>query len=385
VKLLLFDWHGDGHHGTYMERAVEALSPYCNLVTAGPDDVLETLSQHSVDFFPLGPARPAPVNRSDEHELIAQECALVDGAVRACGVDRVLHLYSDPIIGHLGKARPLGVPTVTTLFYPRWHYPWTYRTVLLPRDAAKAMLLEHAVRRWRSRRDAIGIFSLDESAVHRWNRRSGARAFWFPEPPVADIDLVENPWRRGCILYGALAPRKGVDRLAAALARDSSGMHAVLAGSVESGYADDLDQLVDVMRAGGAHVDLRGWTHQEKEGLELLARARCAILPYHRHSGMSRVLLEAAAARTPVLVHEHGLIAALVREHGIGLVVDCGDPLAFRRALRALCADGEADRYRPALERFAAWYSRDRFAAALRKPFRLEAVEPAIAFSEAAR
>ena len=37
MKLLLFDWHGDGHHGIYMERAVEALSACCALVAAGPD------------------------------------------------------------------------------------------------------------------------------------------------------------------------------------------------------------------------------------------------------------------------------------------------------------------------------------------------------------
>jgi glycosyltransferase involved in cell wall biosynthesis len=229
----------------------------------------------------------------------------------------------------------------------------------------------------------MGIFSLDQTAVRRWNRRSGAPAFWFPEPPVPDVDPVEG--RRGCILYGALAPRKGVDRLAAALSRDSSGMYAVVAGSVERGYADELDRLVRVMRAGGARVDVRAWPHEEKDGLGLLAAARCAILPYHRHSGMSRVLLEAAAARTPVLAHDHGLIAALVRQHGIGLVVDCADPLAFRRAVQMLCGEGEATRYRPALDRFAALYSRERFAAALREPFGLEPVEPALVLTRGAR
>ncbi len=384
MKILLFDWHGDGHHGIYMERAIEALSSCCSVTAAGPDDVLYRLSDQEVDLFSLGDARREPRNRSENLASIAEEHALLERAVRACAPDYLLHLYSDPVIGRLATAPPK-VPALMTVFYPRWHYPWTYRNGLLPRDAAKALLLERAVKRWRGQPHALGIFSLDEGAVRRWNRGSGAPAFWFPEPPVPAFDPVDSEGRQGCILYGALAPRKGVDRLAAALARDSSGMYAVVAGSVERGYDHELDRLVRVMRAGGARVDLRRWPHEEKIGLGLLAAARCAILPYHRHPGMSRVLLEAAAAGTPVLVHDHGLIAALVRQHGVGLVVDCADPRAFRYAMKTLCADGEADRYRPALERFAALYSRERFAAALRKPFGLEPVAPTIALAGGAR
>ena len=384
MKLLLFDWQGDGHHGVYMERVSEALAPCWDVVLAGPDDVLDRLSGLNVDVFPLGDARPAPEGRSHEDELIAREWSLLERAVTTSRADRVLHLYSYPLIGHLPEAPTLGIPTAITLFYPRWHYPWTYRTFLVPRDATKALLLERALSKWRSRSDSLAVFSLDEAAVTRWNRGSGAPAFWFPEPPVPQISHVETAERKGCVLYGALAPRKGVDRLAVALAHDSGGLHAVLAGSVEPGYVNELDRLVDLMRAGGATVVVHGWTHHEIEGLQLLARARCAVLPYHRHSGMSRVLVEAAAVGTPVLVHDHGLIAALVKRHGIGIAADCDDADAFRKAIHALCRDGTTDRYRPALRNFAARYSHDRFAAALRAPFRFD-VEPATALVEAGR
>ena len=69
------------------------------------------------------------------------------------------------------------------------------------------------------------------------------------------------------------------------------------------GYGDELDRLVDTMRTGGATVEtfvrgrttsVRGWSCW----LELDALSSPTIAT----RGMSRVLLESAAARTPVLV-----------------------------------------------------------------------------------
>ncbi len=147
MKLLLFDWHGDGHHGIYMERAVEALSACCALVAAGPDDVVGRLSRQPVDLLSLGDARPVPANRHHEQDLILEERALLEKAVEASGADCLLHLYSDPLLAQLATGAPLEIPTAITFFYPRWHYPWTYRTLLLPRDAAKAFFLEQAIGR----------------------------------------------------------------------------------------------------------------------------------------------------------------------------------------------------------------------------------------------
>ena len=100
---------------------------------------------------------------------------------------------------------------------------------------------------------------------------------------------------------------------------------------------------------------------------------------------MSRVLVEAAAVGTPVLVHDHGLIAALVKRHGIGIAADCGDASAFRKAIHSVM-QRRCDGPLPAgFAEFAArWYSHDRFAVALRAPFRFD-VEAATALVEAGR
>lgn len=371
MKLLLFDWHGDGHHGIYMERTVQALASCCRLAVAAPDAVLPGVAECDVEPLPLGEPRPILEGRREQRELAAREQTLLERAVRLTRADYVFHLYSDPLLEYLDQAEPLGIPTMTAVFFARWHYPWAYGSLLLPRDAARAFRLERAVQKWRRRENSLAVFSVDEAAVVRWNRRSGAPAHWLPEPPVPAVDE-SAPERRGCILYGTLSPRKGIDRLAAALARDSSDVHAVLAGpAVSDAYAREIDRLVAVMRRGGAAVDLRRWPHEEGEALALLREARCTVLPYHRHGGASRVLLESAASGTPVLVHDYGLVAALVRRHGLGLVVDCGDRAAFRRALHRMSAEGEIEGYSSALRRFADRYNHEMFSAALRAPLGL--------------
>lgn len=70
---------------------------------------------------------------------------------------------------------------------------------------------------------------------------------------------------------------------------------------------------------------------------------------------MSRVLVEACAVGTPVIVHDHALLANLVRRHGLGLVIDCNDSRAFREARVELTTNGDgAERYAPALALFLA-------------------------------
>ena len=101
------------------------------------------------------------------------------------------------------------------------------------------------------------------------------------------------------------------------------------------------------------------------------------LLFYPRRDGMSRVLVEARSVGTPAIVHDYGLLAHLVRRHGLGLVVDGTDSRSFREALVALTTDADATgRDAPALSDFAARFSRERLAEAVSKPFRGEAGAP---------
>jgi glycosyltransferase involved in cell wall biosynthesis len=170
-----------------------------------------------------------------------------------------------------------------------------------------------------------------------------------------------------CALYGVLAARKGVDLLAAAVRADPAIGPVVIAGPVSAGYAEEMHGLLADMRASGADVELVDRRITEGDALELLGATRCVVLPYPRHYGMSRVLLEAAAVGTPVVVHDHGMVADLVRRHRLGLVVDCRDAAAFARAVKAVSRD--IDHYQPQLAAFSARYGRQAFTTAVTAPF----------------
>jgi hypothetical protein len=376
MKILLFDWTPGGHHALYLRRLAEALCGEATVVVAAPESARRSLADLPAAFLSLGEPRPSvdlskPL--SPQHRALAeQELDLLVRVVADVGADHVLHPYGDPIIRRLVDRPLLAAPLSLVLFFPRRHYPSLLQTRLDPKERLRAAFLEHLVRRWRRRPDAHAILALDELAAARWAQGAGAPAHWLPEPPVG---LLPPPAveRSGCALFGMLAPRKGIDLLAEAVSCAPTDLRVTLAGAVERGAEVLVRDAVRRMERAGANVDLRDRWHDEAEGLSVLAAARCAVLPYPRHYGMSRVLLEAAAVATPVVVHDFGLVAHLVRTYGLGQVVDCRDASALRYALLELADDGDApSRYAPALAAFTARYSPERFRGAVLGLFDLE-------------
>jgi glycosyltransferase involved in cell wall biosynthesis len=136
-----------------------------------------------------------------------------------------------------------------------------------------------------------------------------------------------------------------------------------------------LRAYVCEMERSGAAVNVRPYRHSESEGLEVLARAKCAVLPYPRHDGMSRVLLEACSVGTPVIVHDRGLVGYLVRRYKLGRAVDCTDARALRRAILALVSTDDSEPHSAHLADFAARFSAARFEASILAPFRQDREE----------
>jgi hypothetical protein len=266
------------------------------------------------------------------------------------------------------------LPSRTSLliYYPRAHYRAAYGTKLSAREWPPALGKEWAVRAWMRRPDAHSVLTLDEEAARRWSTRRGAGAHWLPEPPVPELEGRAPSERRGCALYGALAPRKGLDLLVGALAREPTPLRLVLAGAADPGYETAIERHAARLLASGLDVDLRAYPHSEQEGLRVLAAASCAVLPYPRHAGMSRVLLEACSVGTPVVAHRFGLLGHLVQAHGLGLAADCTNPRELRSAVLTLSDPIRAAAYSEALTLFKARYTRERFSAALLEALGLE-------------
>jgi glycosyltransferase involved in cell wall biosynthesis len=392
TRLVLFDWTPGGHHALYVRRFVEAMREHFELVAAVPDEIAKDLTDLDVDLHTLGEARP-DLDRSrplpPQNKALAEaELDRLQQVAADLRPDQLLHLYADPIVRRLVQRPDLGVPTSLLVHFPRAHYRAAFGTALGAKEQARAWFQEALLLRWRRRRDAHALLTIDEAAARRWARGLHlpgvpspgrlAPAYWVPEPPVPrppeHVRSRPGPARSGAALYGSLAPRKGIDLLARAAALPpapgAAKLKVTIAGVVEDGFAPELRASVERMRAGGTTVELRDWRRGEHEGLEVLASARCVVLPYPRYYEMSRVLLEACVVGTPVIVHDFGLLGHLVRTHGLGLAVDCGNPRALRAALDELTGTPDAvERYRGPLAAFAAQYAPDRFRAAALRPY----------------
>jgi glycosyltransferase involved in cell wall biosynthesis len=306
-----------------------------------------------------------PQNR----ELAERELDLFVEVSRKTHPDHVVHLYADPVIRRLVRRPALSIPVTLCIFFPRAHYPTSYASPLMPRELLRARFLEYLVGLWRRRPDAHALFALDEEAVRGWSARSGVAPYWLPEPPIVSPSIDFAAEREGCVLYGTLAARKGVDLVARAIAFAPCNVKIILGGDVEPDFRLPLSEYVAAMEETGATIEIHPRRHSEEQGLRLLAGSRCVLLPYLNKYGMSRVLLEAATVRTPVIAHRTGLVGHLVRRHGLGMTVDCTDPLALREAMLQMSERTISASLEEALERFAALYAADRFRERVLAPF----------------
>jgi glycosyltransferase involved in cell wall biosynthesis len=374
MRIAFFDWVCGGHHVLYLRRFIEAWQSRADAIVAAPDEVCEELSDYATEKIYLGLARP-PVHEwrpfgAQRRRILEQEARLLERTARDSNAEFLVHLYADHVLPYLIRRPEFPVPVSVLLFYPRAHYPAAFGTRLPGKELFRARARELVVATWRRRADAHALLTLDEEAARWWAGRGGVPAYWIPEPPISTpVRGSQRAERSGCVLYGALAERKGIDLLARAIASEPTRVSITIAGEADASFLPTLRRNVAEMELQGAAVDVRAYRHSEAEGLQLLARAKCAVLPYPRHDGMSRVLMEACSVGTPVIVHDRGLVGHLVRTYKLGHAVDCRDARALRRAILDLALSEKNDGYDAGLGEFAARFSRERFREAALAPF----------------
>jgi Glycosyl transferases group 1 len=374
MRVCFFDWVHRAHHGLYLRRFVEASQSRADVLVAAPDEACEQLRDLPIAEVRLGSARPAIAEwrpfESARRKVLEEETSLLERVARDARPDHLVHLYADHVLPHVVRRPQLVVPLSVLLFYPRAHYRAAFGTRLPPGELVRARARELVVAAWRRRTDAHALLTLDEEAARWWALRDGAPAYWIPEPPIDEsATTLRLEDRAGCVVYGALGERKGIHLLAKALALEPIRISVTIAGEVSPSFEPTLQQHVAEMRRSGAAVELRARRHSEIEGLQVLAGAKCAVLPYPHHDGMSRVLVEACAMGTPVIVHDRGLIGYLVRRHELGHAVDCRDGRALRRAILDLTETEQPDAYTDRLAVFASRFSAQRFKEAVLAPF----------------
>lgn len=371
MKICLFDWNAGGHHNFYARAFAEALSGQAEVVIAGPDLLLREIANPSVETYSLGEPRPRPVkeNGHDKASLAAVEIDLLRSTIADTKPDQAVVLFADPIMRWLARTEAFPCRISAFIMFATAHYPRAYSLPLTPKERLSAGFKEWNIRRWRRRADAQVLFGLDAEAVKRWNQSPGAPARWVPEPPLEVVPQARTAAEKsGCFLFGYFDERKGMDRLAAALGEGCDGLELSLFGDVAPEYRKRLEAELAVLEQGGIRLNTDFRRVPYDQAMEQMSRSRCALLSFGWRPAGSRVLLEAAAARTPVVTGSGTAIAKLVDRHGLGLTADPGDPEALRKAILSIALDPAApEHYEAGLRHYAEELHGSRFGGEVRE------------------
>lgn len=142
------------------------------------------------------------------------------------------------------------------------------------------------------------------------------------------------------LFVGRLAAVKGVPVLIEAmqgLIVDHPGLRLMLVGD-----GPEREVLEARAKGLGDHVDFVGYKSQD-EVAALLREATALVLPSFAE-GLPVVLMEALAARVPVVTTRIAGVAELVEDEESGLLVPPGDAVALRAALARVLGDAEMRR-----------------------------------------
>jgi glycosyltransferase involved in cell wall biosynthesis len=279
----------------------------------------------------------------------------------------------------IGEVRRRGVPTVMTLHDLFLVCPaHSFFLNAAPCERCGSGRFWHAVpHRCIDRSAASSALGALEAYFHAWAGfyrgidrliapsrflMSKVTCLGWPEPRTVHLPYFvplgpdQSARDEGYVLFaGRTSTEKGVGTLleAAALARS---VKVVIAGEgpeleVFKRRAADL-RLANVRFAG----------YLKGDALEqLLAGARCAVVPSISYENLPLSILEAFARGKPAVAADSGGIAELVEEGKTGFVFRPGDPASLADALGRISADGEnrVEMGRAARRRIAADYSPD--------------------------
>jgi glycosyltransferase involved in cell wall biosynthesis len=165
-------------------------------------------------------------------------------------------------------------------------------------------------------------------------------------PPTFDIESERRELAIpvGCPVIGTitrLEPQKANEifvRAVAHVVRERSDLVVIIAG--DGPQRADLEKLAESLGIG-RHIRFLGW---RTDAVDLMAALDIFCMT-SRWEGCPMVLLEAMAARRPVVTTDYGGVREIVIDEETGLVVALDDPVQFARAVLRLLA-GTAERNR---------------------------------------
>lgn len=143
------------------------------------------------------------------------------------------------------------------------------------------------------------------------------------------------------LYVGRLSPEKGIENLLEAWSLHDEPVRLVLAGD------GDLAPLVQDAAAKDPRIEFLGWQPREQIS-ELIADARCVIMPSIWYEGFGRIIIEAYAHGTPAIVSRLGSMGELIRDGVTGERFTPGDSQDLARTFLDAHKTGRLEQMRPA-------------------------------------
>jgi len=367
-RVLILNINASGHHPIYLRWILESgLSRVAEIVVASRAELFEhpelaaistrfTMQEIAIDasierrlndFSTVGLIRMSWTVGSLYRDAFAR-------ASRIAPVDFVIIPFIDDCL--IGLAAPgqsfAGVPWMAITMRTMFHYD--QMGVIAPRQRFTSLrrLLFNRILKQRS---MISVLAIDPTLaafaagqVDDWMHKIK----FLPDPARYHADLPPKAatkarlgiphYARLVVLYGEIAPRKGVLCLldAAADAACPDAVHILLAGrSLERASIEDTPAFRRLAAQGRVHT-MEGYLNTDQER-QVLAAADCMWVGYIDFYGLSGIMVLAGRHAIPLIASREGLIGYLVSRHGIGEVVEPRNRSSVVNALRRLAGDPE--------------------------------------------
>ncbi len=365
-KLMLFDLSIRGHHPAYLRHLITYWRQWhlpCHLdivvsarfAHAHPDVIAESASPrqtHRLRFTPITPGEEAnlPTRTSwlQRKQRHLQEWHLFQTYAHALTSTHGLLMYIDTYQWPLLLGAAASGPFSGIYFRPSFHYANLQPSAVSRVDQLRQWCEKHTVSRMLKHPKLRHLFCLDPYVVEPLARlRSHVQSIALPDP-VQLVQLTTHPCdlrqylaiepeRTVFLLFGSLTTRKGIypllDAVAALPPQLCQRCCLVLIG--ESNIEADLESRIKrLCQSHPVQVVRRYAFIPESEVQSYFQLADVVLAPYQRHIGMSGILLLAAAATTPVLGPDYGLMGAMIRHHQLGLTVDTTSAQAIASGLK---------------------------------------------------
>ncbi len=275
-----------------------------------------------------------------------------------------------------GKLCPCPVSGI--YFRPTFHYPNFSSYQPGVKDRLQHWRERFIINRVLSKPQLHTLFSLDPVAVD-WLRLRYPNKIIVALPDPIELqerspaiteslrsDINIEPQRKVLLLFGAITERKGIFQLLDAIAllptEVCQRICLLLVG--ESNIKQALDMRIDTLCANKPIQIIRRYKFvPDNEVPTYFQLADIVMAPYQRHVGMSGILLNAAAAGTPVLSSDYGLMGEMARRYGLGLTVESTDPEALAQGLmQCLTAPREQISDAVRMQQFAEQNTAEQFA-----------------------